>query len=63
MDKFGLDALFKLAAQKDPGFSIEVFAEMLGRFDRLRPAEFGIEGAAYETLSNTVGDWRERCWS
>jgi hypothetical protein len=59
VDNFGLDALFKLAARKDPGFSIEVFAEMLGRFDRLRRDEFSIEGTAYARLSEKVRGWRK----
>jgi len=33
-DHFDLAELFRLAAEKDPGFSIEVFAEMLERLNR-----------------------------
>ena len=59
VDKHGLEALFRLAAEKDRGFSIDVFSEMLQRFDRLRQDEFGIDGLAYQTLAATVETWRE----
>jgi Nucleotidyl transferase AbiEii toxin, Type IV TA system len=59
VDHHGLEALFRLAAEKDPGFSIDVFSEMLHRFDRLRQDEFGIETSAYQTLAATVKRWRE----
>jgi hypothetical protein len=59
VDKHGLETLFRLAAEKDRGFSIDVFSEMLQRFDRLRQDEFGIDGLAYQTLAATVETWRE----
>lgn len=60
VDRYGLADLFRLAAQKDPGFSIEVFAEMLGRFGRLRIDEFGIEPSTYEGLADRVATWRNQ---
>ncbi|MHB1931308.1 MAG: nucleotidyl transferase AbiEii/AbiGii toxin family protein, partial [Acidimicrobiales bacterium] len=33
--RYGLQRLFRLAAEKDRGFTPEVFADMLGRFGRL----------------------------
>jgi hypothetical protein len=41
--RYGLDRLFELAAQKDQGFIPEMFAEMAGRFSRLRSDEFGLD--------------------
>jgi hypothetical protein len=49
-----LGDLFRLAAEKDRGFSIDVFADMLGRFDRLRAAEFGLDPPGYDRLRTTV---------
>lgn len=40
VDQHGLESVFRLAAEKDRGFSIDVFSEMLQRFDRLRQDEF-----------------------
>jgi Nucleotidyl transferase AbiEii toxin, Type IV TA system len=59
VDQHGLDVLFRLAAEKDPGFSIDVFSEMLQRFDRLRQDEFGIDSSAYQNLAASVRAWRE----
>ena len=52
--------LFRLAAEKDRGFTPEMFAEMASRFSRLRPDEFGIDSAQYEQLRRKVADWQER---
>lgn len=60
VDRYGLADLFRLAAEKDPGFSIEVFAEMLGRFGRLREDEFGIESSTYELLAERVTTLRDK---
>jgi len=59
IDQHGLEALFRLAAEKDPGFSIDVFSEMLQRFDRLRQDEFPLDASAYKTLANNVRTWSE----
>jgi hypothetical protein len=57
---YGLDRLCQLAAQKDRGFTLTVFADMLGRFSRLRREEFELDDARYEQLADEVGRWRER---
>jgi hypothetical protein len=59
IDRHGLETLFRLAAEKDLGFSIDVFSEMLQRFDRLRQDEFGIDPSAYQALTARVTSWRE----
>lgn len=58
--RYGLDRLCGLAAEKDLGFTPAVFAEMLGRFGRLRRDEFELDDAGYERLVREVGRWRER---
>jgi hypothetical protein len=58
--RYGLDRLFELAAQKDHGFTPEMFAEMAGRFSRLRPDEFGLDPEEYEQLDRKVGEWQKR---
>jgi hypothetical protein len=58
--RYGLDRLCRLAAEKDRGFSAAVFADMLGRFSRLRREEFELDDARYERLAHEVGRWRER---
>ena len=55
---YGLDRLHRLAAEKDRGFTPEVFADMLGRFGRLRREEFEVDDARYEQLALTVERWR-----
>jgi nucleotidyltransferase AbiEii toxin of type IV toxin-antitoxin system len=56
----GLDHLLELAAEKDRGFDVEVFAEMLARFGRLRREEFELNDPAYEDLVVAVEKWRQR---
>jgi hypothetical protein len=58
--RYGLGRLFELAAEKDHGFSPEIFAEMVGRFSRLRPDEFGVEQSEYERLERDVLEWQKR---
>lgn len=60
IDRYGLESLFRLAAEKDPGFSVEVFEEMLGRFGRLRLDEFGLSPSSYGELRSQVEAWRDR---
>jgi hypothetical protein len=57
---YGLDRLCQLAAEKDPGFTPTVFAEMLGQFQRLRRDEFELDEARYEQLASDTERWRER---
>jgi hypothetical protein len=58
--RYGLDRLCELAAEKDLGFDLAVFAEMLGRLDRLRRDEFELDNAEFEQLGGVVARWRER---
>jgi hypothetical protein len=58
--RYGLDRLCELAAEKDMGFEPALFAEMLGRFDRLRRDEFDLDDAEYEQLRGAVRRWHER---
>jgi predicted nucleotidyltransferase component of viral defense system len=58
--RYGLQRLFRLAAEKDRGFTPEVFADMLGRFGRLGRREFDLDAQAYANLSETVDRWRVR---
>lgn len=57
--RHGLDRLFRLAGEKDRGFSPSVFADMLARFSRLRREEFQLDDARYEQLGHDVERWRE----
>lgn len=57
--RYGLDRLFELAAEKDHGFTPELFAEMAGRFSRLRPDEFGLDPQQHEQLERKVIAWQE----
>ena len=59
-ERYGLDRLFELAAEKDRGFTPEMFAAMAGRFSRLREDEFDINADEYEDLADRVATWRER---
>lgn len=58
--RYGLDRLFELAAEKDRGFTPEMFAEMAGRFSRLRIEEFGLDPAQYQQLERKVFEWQEQ---
>ena len=58
--RYGLDRLCQLATEKDRGFSPEVFAEMLARFQRLRRDEFDLDDARYDQLGRDIARWRER---
>ena len=59
-ERYGLDRLFELAAEKDRGFTEEMFGEMAGRFSRLRKDEFDIDADEYDGLADRVATWRER---
>lgn len=56
--QFGLDRLFRAAADKDRGFDLKVFAEMTDRFDRLRRDEFPLDDEEYGRLARLVPLWR-----
>lgn len=57
--RYSLEDLLDLAREKDRGFEIKYFIEMLARFQRLRRAEFDLDDAEYERLVITVAGWRE----
>ena len=57
---YGLERLCRLAVQKDTGFNPAVLVEMMGRFDRLRPDEFGVDERDYAALKQAVERWRRR---
>jgi hypothetical protein len=59
-DRYELDHLLELAAEKDRGFDPTVFAEMVDRFGRLRRDEFAVNDAQYEVLRRRVVLWRTR---
>ena len=59
-DRYGLDPLFDLAAEKDHGFDARVFAEMLGRIDRLPRAAFPLDDTRYDELQVAVATWKDR---
>ena len=52
--------LCDLAAEKDRGFTLDVFALMLDRFERLRRDEFEVDDRRYEELRRSVHLWREQ---
>lgn len=56
--RYGLERLCRLAAEKDRGFSPAIFAEMLGRFGRLRREEFALGDPGYGNLKTEVDRWR-----
>lgn len=58
-ERYGLERLFELAAEKDRGFTPEMFVEMAGRFTRLRQDEFGLDASQYEELARRVAAWQE----
>lgn len=60
VDHFDLAELFRLAAEKDPGFSTEVFAEMLERLDRLRREEFAMAPSDFDDLRARIAQVREQ---
>jgi Nucleotidyl transferase AbiEii toxin, Type IV TA system len=55
--RYGLDRLCRLAAEKDRGFLPDVFADMLNQFGRLRREEFELDDTQYEQLRHTVERW------
>jgi len=60
VDRYGLDRLLDLAAEKDSGFDANVFTEMLGRIDRLPRAAFPLDDLRYQELQVAVATWRDR---
>ena len=58
VDRFGLDRLCELAAEKDPGFSPGVFAEMLASFGRYTADDLEVDVAEHRRLADAVDRWR-----
>lgn len=56
--RFGLDHLCQLAREKDGGFDRRMFAEMLGRVERLPDDEFGLPAPQLAALRLRVAGWR-----
>ncbi|MHB8219075.1 MAG: nucleotidyl transferase AbiEii/AbiGii toxin family protein [Acidimicrobiales bacterium] len=59
-DRFGLDRLLAIAAEKDHGFDLIVFSDMTDRFGRLRRDEFPLDDQQYGRLSRLVRVWRSQ---
>jgi hypothetical protein len=59
VETFDLRELFKLARQKDPGFTPELFAAMSHRIDVLPRQEFGLDDDSYAALLSRVATWQE----
>jgi len=57
---FDLEELFVLAAQKDRGFDLAIFAEMGRRVEHLDEGEFNLEREQYRGLIEAARSWRER---
>jgi hypothetical protein len=58
--RYGLERLCNLAVEKDRGFDLGVFVEMLARFNRLRRDEFELDEPQYERLRSQTARWREQ---
>ncbi len=56
---FRFENLCKLAAEKDPGFSLDIILEMVSSFDRFRQREFDMEDSEFDSLRRHVDDWRK----
>ena len=56
---FKLEDLFVLAAEKDRGFDLGVFADMSKRVTWLDPSEFNLKDSKYQSLVVEVVRWRE----
>ena len=59
-DRYGLERLLDLVAEKDRGFDAKLFVEMLNRIDRLPRAAFPLDDTRYEVLHVAVGTWQDR---
>lgn len=59
-ERYGLNQLLDLAAEKDRGFDPGVFAEMLNTIDRLPRTAFPLDEAHFEALQVAVSTWKER---
>ena len=55
--RYGLSRLLEQAAEKDPGFQLAVFRQMLDRFHRLERDEFDVDNAGYRSVAQSVARW------
>ena len=55
--RFDLNELYELAADKDPGFSLEHLRDAVGVFDRHPRQTFPIPDSQYEQLRDWVRQW------
>jgi hypothetical protein len=55
--RFGADQLLGWAAEKDPGFSLAVFAQRLDQIDRLPRGDFSMSDDAYAAMRLDLSDW------
>ena len=58
-DRYGLDRLLSLAAEKDRGFDAKMFAQMLTRIDRLPRVAFPLDDSQDDKLRAAVDVWKE----
>lgn len=56
---YQLPHLFVLAREKDRGFRVAVFREMLDAFERLARDEFDVTDGAYSDVAVAVSRWRD----
>ena len=61
--RYGLESLLARARDKDRGFDVGVFIEMLDRVRRLRRDEFDLGDADYVRLVEAVARWRAEAFS
>jgi hypothetical protein len=59
VERFGLERLCQLAAEKDPGFSRTVLSEMLGSFGRFTSEDLGLRPATFSDLAQSIERWRD----
>jgi hypothetical protein len=58
VQRHGLDALCRLAREKDPGFNRRALADMLLYFPRLARRDFDVDDTTYDRLGDEVASWR-----
>jgi Nucleotidyl transferase AbiEii toxin, Type IV TA system len=57
-ERLGFEELCRLAAEKDPGFSRRVLADMLAAFGRYTADDLDVDTAGYRRLADAVATWR-----
>lgn len=58
-NRFGLERLCELAAEKDHGFSRDALSEALGTFRRFSAHDLGIDKQGRERLAAAVEEWQQ----